>query len=282
MLRSGGEASVKAMLQTCIASISTIPENLDTAKPEKPLSAVRLYDRSNGNQKAWQDLSPEEKKKWESESEVLQKSFLYLEKSWKERRQVQEKHFEKVREIVDRRISRGLVAADISTLMSMLVGCPTTRVRAYFTRDERVETGKAKADSFPDEEYKWKFVKYSLQRGFESLSAVAFAMTAAHPDFWAVFVFDLVAGLPVEVQAQSRKNADGNFTFTTVAGFWSSILPLSRWDRISLGESFWNERLHFLSYFKASKPRLVLSWQWASGSAWQRSWKLLLTSGCAC
>eukprot|EP00439_Symbiodinium_sp_Y106_P051663 s1904_g6.t2 len=223
-----GEASVKAMLQTCIASISTIPENLDTAKPEKPLSAVRLYDRSNGNQKAWQDLSPEEKKKWESESEVLQKSFLYLEKSWKERRQVQEKHFEKVREIVDRRISRGLVAADISTLMSMLVGCPTTRVRAYFTRDERVETGKAKADSFPDEEYKWKFVKYSLQRGFESLSAVAFAMTAAHPDFWAVFVFDLVAGLPVEVQAQSRKNADGNFTFTTVGvelavGFWKRL-----------------------------------------------------------
>ncbi|CAE7857324.1 unnamed protein product [Symbiodinium sp. KB8] len=220
-----GEASVKAMFQTCIGSISTAPADLDPAKPRKNVDASSLFYEKEGYQQRWLELSPEKKKKWESEAEALQKDFPKLETSWKEHRQVQAKHFEKVREIFDRRISRGLVKTDISILMNMLVGCPVTRVRAYLSREERVKTGKAASS---DAEYKWKIWKYSLQQGFESLSAVASALIAAHPDFWAVFVFDVVAGLPVEVQAQSRKNADGNFTFTTVGvelaeGFWKRL-----------------------------------------------------------
>ena len=214
-----GEASVKAMLQTCVDSISTIPEDLDPEKPKKPSCASSLYYESNGHQKGWADLPPEEKTKWEREVEMLQKSFQDREKSWQERRQIQAKHLEKVLEFFDRRISRGLVKTDIAILLSMLAGSPPSRLRAYFLRDETVKTGKPSSPANADEEYQWKYWNYSLQPGFESLGAVASAMIKACPDFWAVFVFDLVAGLPTSAKAHSRKNHDAGWCFGIILNF---------------------------------------------------------------
>ena len=212
-----GEASVKAMLRTCVDSVATIPEVFDPDKPKQPQSAMQLYLESHDYAKHWSDLSAEERKEWECQAEALHKSFPDRTQAWKERREVQAKHLKKVLEIFDRRIAQGLVKTDIAILMRMLVGSPAQGgVRAYFARDEKMITRKPARPSTDEGEYTWKYWKYSLRRGFESLGSVAVAIIAAHPDFWTVFVFDLVAGLPAPVKAKCRKNIDGSFAFTKV------------------------------------------------------------------
>ena len=215
-----GEASVTAMLQTCADCIATMPERLDPKRPRPCQCAFDLYNERNKDAKSWYTLSDEDRKmwedKWQCEREALQNNFLEREQSWKEQRRFEAEHLEKVRRIFGRRISQGLVKTDFAILMRMLAS-KSGGVRMYFVQDEQVA---ARKPATGHEEYQRKTWKYSLQRGFESLGSVAETMIAAHPDFWAIFVFDLVAGLP------GSKKTDGSFAGATMGIVLdSSFLP---------------------------------------------------------